>query len=227
MKEEKEDKRESAEEIAKRYGVDLVKLEKEQEKLAKSLEIKDAIDFSQVTRVAGISNIFFKNKIISTIVMLDNNLEVLEQKYFSEKARFPYIPGFRAYRELPTMLACFEELEEKPEVVFISGHGISHSRLGLASHFSIVSGVPTIGIADSLVVGEVKDGDVEYNKKIVGKVLALKVGSKPVYISPGNLITLKSSIDLVKQFTKGPHKLPEPLRLAHKYARDIMKETSE
>jgi deoxyribonuclease V len=225
LKEEKEEK-ESPDEIAGRYGIDLKKLEKEQEKLAKSLEIKDSINFSQVTRIGGISNVFFKNKIISTIVVLNQDFEIIEQKYFSEKARFPYIPGFRAYRELPAMVSCFEELEEKPEIIFISGHGISHKRLGLASHFSLACNVPTIGIADSLVIGEVEDDEVTYNRKIVGRVLKLKEGSKPLYVSPGNLITLKSAVELVKKFTREPHKLPEPLRLAHKYARDVMKETS-
>ena len=124
-------------EIAKKYGINLKKLEDEQEKLAKELVIKDSIDFSAAERVGAIANAFFQNKIISACIVVSPEMEVLEQEYFQDKMKFPYIPGFRAYRELPTMIEAFNKLEEKPDVFFISGHGIAHPRLGIASHFSI------------------------------------------------------------------------------------------
>jgi len=224
MKQEKEDK---IQELIKRNNIDLSKLEKEQEKLAKSLEINDSIDFSQVVRIGGFSSAFFQNKIISACVVLDSDFEILEQKYFSDRVKFPYLPGFRAYRELPGMLSCFELIDDKPEVVFILGHGISHPRLGMASHFSIASGIPSIGIAESLLIGEAKGENVVYNGKIIGKVLNLKAGSNPLYVSPGNLISMESAYELAKRFVKLPHKLPEPLHIAHKYAKQVVKELSE
>ena len=224
MAEEKKEKKWSIEEVTKRYNIDLKKLEKEQLNLAKNLVIKDDIDFSKAVKIGGISNLFFQNKIISACVVLNPELEIIEQKYFSGKLSFPYIPGFRAYRELPAMVSCFNELEEKPEVMFIHGHGITHSRLGLASHFSIAAGIPAIGIADSLLAGEIKDDDILINRKIVGKVLKTKEGSNPLYVSPGNMISLKSTVELTKRFVKEPHKLPEPLHLAHKYGKEVLKE---
>lgn len=212
------------EEVARRYNLDLKKLEKEQKTLAKNLSLKDSINFSKVVKIGGISNIFFDNTIISVCVVLNPNLEVIEQKYFSSKMTFPYIPGFRAYRELPSMISCFNEIEEKPEVVFINGHGVTHPRLGIASHFSLVTGTPSVGIADSLISGEVKGEDIFLNEKIVGKVLQTKEGSNPLYVSPGNLISLKSACELVKLFVKEPHKLPEPLHLAHRYGKEVVGE---
>jgi deoxyribonuclease V len=211
-------------EVVQRYNVDLKRLEKEQNALAKSLVLTDSIDFSSVARIGGISSIFFQNKIISAVVVLDSNFELLEQKYFSEKLRFPYIPGFRAYRELPAMVSCFNELEEKPEIVFIQGHGVTHPRLGLASHFSIACGVPTVGIADSLIGGGVDGENIILNGQVVGRVMQTKIGGKPLYVSAGNMISLESSCDLVKRFTKEPHKLPEPIHQAHKYSKEVLKE---
>jgi len=211
-------------EIAKKYGINLKKLEDEQEKLAKELVIKDSIDFSAAERVGAIANAFFQNKIISACIVVSPEMEVLEQEYFQDKMKFPYIPGFRAYRELPTMIEAFNKLEEKPDVFFISGHGIAHPRLGIASHFSISTGIPTIGIADSLLVGEVKKEDIVLNGKKVGKVLQSKQGSRPLYVSPGNLISIETAYELTKKFIKLPHKLPEPLHLANKYSKDIRKE---
>jgi deoxyribonuclease V len=220
----KEDKKYNVDELIKKYDIDTKRLEKEQETLAKQLSVKDSMDFSKVEKVGGISNIFYHNKIISACIVLDSEFEIIEQKYAEEKLKFPYIPGFRAYRELPAMVSCFNQLEEKPEVMFIQGHGTSHQKLGLASHFSLVCNVPAIGVADDLIAGELKGEDIILNNKIVGKVMQTKIGGNPLYISPGNMISLDSSCELVKRFVRTPHKLPEPLHLAHKYARDVMKE---
>ncbi len=212
-------------EIVKKYGIDLEKLKSEQIKLSKNLQIKDIEEVKEAKKVGGIENIFVKNKIISAIVVVGTDFEIIDQKYFSDKIRFPYIPGFRAYRELSAMVSVFNLLEEKPSIVFIKGHGIAHPcRLGIASHFALVANVPTIGITDSLISGEVRENDMIQEGKIVGKVLITKKNGRPLYISPGNLVSVKTAVELVKKFVREPHRLPEPLRLARKYAKEVMKE---
>lgn len=212
-------------EILDKYNIDLEKLKEEQEKLARNLEIRDKIDFSLADRIAGIDNVFFKNKIISAVVVLDKDFEVIEQEYSEDKIRFPYINGFRAYRELPCMIEAFNKLGEKPDLVFIRGHGILHPRgLGLASHFSLSTGIPAIGVADSLLMGEVHKEGIFIDSKLSGMMLVAKEGAKPIFISPGDKISLSTSLILTKRFIKEPHKFPEPLRLAKKYAKEVMKE---
>ena len=211
-------------EIIEKYNINLEKLKQEQLKLAKNLEIRDSIDFELAERIAGIENVFFKNNIISAVtVMIDE--EIVEEEYFTDKVRFPYLPGFRAYRELPSMIGAVDKLEEKPDLIFVSGHGIMHPRgLGIASHLALSAGIPAIGIADSLLVGEVRGEDILLEGKIVGKFVYTKPGSRHLYISPGNFISVKTAAELVKKFTREPHKLPEPLRLARRYAKNIRKE---
>lgn len=212
-------------EIAKKYNIDLEKLKREQEKLSKNLEIKDSINFELAERIAGMDNVFFKNRIVSAIVIINNEFEILEQEYFEDKIRFPYIPGFRAYRELSSMILTFNKIDEKPDIVFIRGNGILHPRgLGLASHFSLAANIPTISVADNLLVGEVKGEDILLNGKIAGKIIKTKQGAKSLYISPGNMISVSTATKLVKKFTKEPHKFPEPLRLAKRYGKEVMRE---
>jgi len=212
------------EDLAEKYNIDLGKLEQEQEKLAKHLVISDSMDFDKIERIGAIDNIFFGKEIISAIVVLDINFELIDQSYQKERVRFPYIPGFRAYRELPAMLSALEKLEEKPQLVLIPGHGISHSRLGLASHFSLASNIPAIGISKSLIVGEEKDEKIMLNKKQVGVVLKTREKSNPLYVSPGNQVSIKTAEKIVSKMIIPPHKMPEPLRIAHKYARKIKEE---
>ena len=217
------------EELIKKYNINLKKLEEEQKKLAKLITIKDAIDFSLVTNIAAIDNVFYKNQIISAIVVMNEDKEIVHQEYTQEKVHFPYLPGFRAYRELPAMLQSYHKLEEHPDVVIISGQGIVNDRLGLASHFSLASGnIPTIGLSSKMIEGvELKNNLIYKDNKVVGKALETKPGSKPLLLSPGNSITLESAEKIVLKYTTQPHKIPEPLRYASKFAKKILKEIAQ
>jgi len=213
----------SPEKLAEKYNIDLEKLKKEQEKLAKQIILKDERDFLN-TRIAGVYSVFDKNKIISAVVLLDEEMEVLEQTYFQDKVSFPYISGFRAYRELPSLVSAIGKLDEKPGLILVNAHGIAHERLGMASHLSLSTGIPTIGIANKLLAGKIKKGDIILNKKKVGKEFISRENARPLYISPGNMVSLKTSSEIVEKLTIYPHKLPEPLHIVMRYAKKIRKE---
>ncbi|MEK6914287.1 MAG: endonuclease V [Nanoarchaeota archaeon] len=214
-------------ELSKKYGINFDNLEKEQIKLSKDLTIKDKVDFSLVDKFGAFENIFIQNKILSCFVVLDKNLEILDKVYVLDKIHFPYLPGFRNYRELPAMLKAFEKSKYKPNLVFVSAQGIIHQRLGLASHFGLSTGIPTIGVSNFITDCEFKSEDnseIKRNGKLVGKVLISKKESNPIYISPGNNISVKSAYELSKRFIIPPHKMPEPLNIVSKYAKSVRKE---
>lgn len=212
-------------ELAEKYGLNLDLLKKDQLKLAKDIEIKDAQDFSTATRFGAIASILVRNQIVSVAIICDEEYNIIEQQYFLDKIRFPYLYEFRSYRELPCMVEAFNKLSEKPDVVLISGHGLTHPRLGLANHFSIFTGVPSIGVVDTLFEGDKVGGeDITRSGKKIGKVLISKINSKPLFIGPGSFISIKSAYEICKRLVKEPHKLPEPLHLAQKYAREVKDE---
>ena len=215
------------EELAKKYNIDIVKLKQEQLRLSKELVIKDKIDFKLADRFGAVDNTFIKNKILCSIIVCDKEFKVIDRAYSFEKVKFPYIPGFRNYRELVPMIMTFEKLTERPDVFFIPAQGIAHQRLGLASHFGLATGIPTIGISDSVIDCEIKEENIYKNGKKVGKILLTKEGSRPMYISPGNLISIDSSYELSKNLINLPHKYPEPMHLAGKYSREVKKEIAE
>jgi len=215
-------------ELERKYNIDFNKLEKEQIKLSKSLKIKDKIDFTHIEKFGAFDTIFIKNKILCCFIVCNKEFEIIDQSYIFEKAKFPYFPGFRNYRELPPMIAAYEKINDKPEVVFISAQGIIHPRLGLASHFGLVTQLPTIGVSNAVIdciIDKNKDGAYIYkdNKK-VGVVLIGKEGSNPLYVSPGNYISIKTAFELSKKLVIHPHKRPEPLHLASKYTKKVKKE---
>lgn len=199
-------------------------LKKEQLKLAKKLLIKDQIE--ELNLIAGFSQIYHQNKMYSDVVVIDKNFKIIEEKYASSTKTIPYIPGFLCFREGPAILEAFNKLENKPDLIFIKGHGIMHKTLGLASYIGIILDLPTIGVANKLLEGEIKNNKVYINGKLKGYELKTKEHGNPIYISPGNKITVTKSLELVKQFIKPPHKLPEPLFLAQKYIKKVIRELS-
>lgn len=206
-------------------GIDLESLRAEQRKLAKLVVLKDSCDFKSATRFAAIRTETIGKEILAAIALLDENLETIEEHYVMRPAKFPYIPGFRAYRELPMMLAVYEKLEEQPDIVFIEAQGIAHPLgLGLASHFGVSVNKPVIGITQSVLEGEEKEENIRINGKEVAKALVTKKGARPVYVSPGHMISLDTAVVLTKRCLKEPHKLPEPLVAARKVAARVKQE---
>jgi len=225
IEEGKEQKEGKLNEILKHLNIDLKKLEAEQTKLSKQVKLKDVIDFTKLNLVAGIDAVPLGREIIAGIVILDKNFEVVEEKFVVEKAQFPYISGFLAYRELPAMMKCFQQLENDADLFIVDGNGILHPRrFGIASHFGISVQKPTIGIAKNLMLGQVKEGKVYVDSEVLASEVITKEGSKPIYVSPGHLITLKTAAEIIKKFIRPPHKLPEPLDAAHRYVDKIRKE---
>ncbi|MBT4135585.1 hypothetical protein HOD75_03110 [archaeon] len=211
-------------ELIKKYGIDVAQLEQEQLKLAKELVIKNKIDFKLADKFGGFDNTFIGNKILSCVIVCDKDFEIIDRAYALEKIKFPYLPEFRNYRELEAMMIAFEKLTERPDVVLIPGQGISHLRLGLASHFSLATGVPSIGVANVVLDCEIKGEGILKEGKEIGNTLVEKEGSRPMYVSPGNLIDVKTAYEVSKSLIKPPHKRPEPLHLVAKYAKQVRKE---
>ena len=49
--------------------------------------------------------------------------------------------------------------------------------------------------------------------------LQTKQHANPLFVSPGNLLGIESAFEIAKCFICPPHKMPEPLHDAHKFAK--------
>jgi deoxyribonuclease V len=148
---------------------------------------------------------------------------VVEQVTAQRRAEFPYIPGLLSFREMPALLAVFEKLRSKPDVVIYDGHGVAHPRgFGIASHLGVLLNVPTIGCAKSRLVGEHAEPGLErgaqtpltLDGKTIGAVVRTRTNVKPVFVSVGHRVGLRAAVKLVLDCAVR-YRLPEPTRLAH------------
>ena len=200
------------------------KFREEQLKLAKKVVVKD--EFDKIKLVGGVDQAFVGNEVISAVIVCDyKTMKVIEKQYTVVKANVPYIPSYLSYREAPAIIEAVNKLEKKPDVLLVDGHGIAHPRkIGLASHVGLSLDIPTIGIAKALLCGEIKEDRIVIEESTRGYTLVTKEHANPLFVSPGHRVGLKSSLEIVKNCIRLPHKIPEPIHLAHKYADKIRKE---
>ncbi len=142
---------------------------------------------------------------------------------------FPYIPGLLTFREGPAVLAAWEKVQHKPDVVMFVGQGIAHPLgIGIASQMGLWLEYPTIGVAKSRLYGRhaavgsrpgdhVDLYDARDRQRVIGAVLRTREGTNPLYISPGHLIDVAHAVELVQRCVTR-FRLPEPIRWAHKFA---------
>src|SRR5512139_1326872 len=104
---------------------------------------------------------------------------------------FPYIPGLLAFREGPAVLAAWEKLAHKPDLLLFDGQGIAHPRgIGIAAQMGLWLERPTIGVAKSRLYGRHAEvgpqrGDradlLDKTGNLIGAVLRTREKTNPLY----------------------------------------------
>lgn len=185
--------------------------------------------FGPVRTVAGIDVGCEKGGAITraAIVVLDfPGLALHEQAVAREPTRFPYVPGYLSFREVPAVLAAMDKLQEKPDLLLCDGQGLAHPRrFGIACHLGLLTDTPSIGVAKSRLIGTHEEIPNEKGAwrpllddgEVIGAVLRTRVGVKPVFVSIGHRLGLETAIEYVLRCTTR-YRLPETTRLAHRLA---------
>ncbi|MFQ5520212.1 MAG: endonuclease V [Candidatus Methylomirabilia bacterium] len=145
---------------------------------------------------------------------------------------FPYVPGYLTFREGPLLLAAFRRLKRRPDLCLFDGQGLAHPRrFGLACHLGVVLGLPSVGCAKSLLVGECREpgpkrGDwsrLSLDGKPVGAVLRTREGVKPVFVSPGHRTTVRQAVKWVLAVSR--FRVTEPIRVAEQLVNQLRRES--
>jgi deoxyribonuclease V len=199
-------------------------------------ELRDEIvrvdQFPTLHRIAGIDVGFEQDKKISRagVVVLDfPSLDVRERVIDRLPTSFPYVPGLLSFREVPVILKALGKLDPLPDLLFCDGQGLAHPRrMGLACHLGLATGLPSIGVAKSRLIGEYKmpgdkRGDWEpliEGEEVIGAVVRTRTNVKPVFVSIGHRVSLETAIELTLRCTTR-YRIPQPTRLAHQIASQV------
>lgn len=186
-------------------------------------------DLGPVSLVAGIDVGFEDQGRITraAVAVLEfPGLVPFERAVSRTSTRFPYVPGYLSFRELPAVLKALEQLDCRPDLLLCDGQGLAHPRrFGLACHLGVLTDIASIGVAKSRLIGTHDEVPSEKGQWVplldkgetIGAVVRTRTNVSPVYVSIGHRISLATAIDYVLRCTTR-FRLPETTRLAHRLA---------
>jgi deoxyribonuclease V len=195
-----------------------------QRELAMQLDGSDPPDFAP-RHVAGVDVGFEAGGAITraaVMVLRLDDLQPVDCAIARRATHFPYVPGLLSFREIPAVLDALAQLRIEPDALLCDGQGIAHPRrLGIAAHLGLITGVPSLGVAKSLLTGShgaVPEQPGRWTAlcagaEIIGAVLRTRSGVKPLYISRGHRLCLETAIALVLRCVTR-YRLPETTRWA-------------
>lgn len=197
------------------------------------LELRDQVivgnAFNAVNSVAGVDVGFEKDGTITraaVAILSYPELIFLEKSVVRLKTTFPYVPGYLSFREAPAILSALNKIKRLPDMILCDGQGMAHPRrFGIACHLGVITGIPTIGVAKSRLIGKYEEpgavkgdwSELIDHDEVIGAVLRTRTNIKPLFISVGHKIDLQTAIQYVLDCTK-KYRLPETTRWAHKLA---------
>ncbi len=184
---------------------------------------------------------------VSALIICNSDLKCIYEKYKLVKMTEPYVPGFLAFREVDHLKSLLDSLKKEspdkfPEIILCDGNGILHpKRFGIACHLGVLEDVPTIGCSKNVFATEgitdrkvkelsrnnlKKKGDYVELKGNNGDILALAVKSSeesinPIIVSVGHRVGIQTALEVFNKCTV--FRVPEPIRLADKISRRIVK----
>lgn len=195
-----------------------------QNELKNKLVVETCPSTIQTIAGADISFNKFSTTVYAGIVILSlPTLQIVSYALVKAEISFPYVPGFLAFREVPALLKAWDLLPQKPDVLVVDGHGIAHRRrMGIAAHFGALTNHCTMGCAKKILFGKYTEpGKNQFNyspiydkEERIGWVYRSKTNVKPIFISPGNKMTMQDSLSIIQK-SIGKYRIPEPTRLAH------------
>ena len=194
-----------------------------QEQLKKHLLVRRFKD--ELVSVVGVDVAYEGEHGFAAMVSVNRSTgEVAEARIAEGDARFPYIPTYLSFREIPIVKPLLENVP-KGTVVMYDGNGILHPNgFGIASQLGVAFDVPTVGIAKKLLCGGISGTwdhgarPVVFEGRTIGHALARTKESKPVYASVGHRVSETQAVEIARSLLK--FRVPEPVRLAHIAAED-------
>lgn len=170
----------------------------------------------------------------AVVVLSYPGLITVETAGASGKARFPYIPGYLSFREIPILLRALRRIRTRPDLLLCDGQGIAHPRgFGLASHLGVILDLPTVGCAKTRLVGEHTPPGLEggsstplmHDGRRIGAVVRTRTGVNPIFVSPGHKIDIRGAVRWSLACCDGL-RIPEPTRRAHHEVNRIRREAN-
>lgn len=221
-------------------GMDREEMLEMQDRIRHEAVFTDDLDGDLADLCLGGVDLAFPDEdaLAAAVSMVDG--EIVDRATVRRPVALPYIPGLLAFREAGPLLKAVTTLDPPPDVLLCDGNGRIHPReAGIGTHVGLALDLPTVGVAKSLLCGELVDPPdtpfpvgtripirSETDPEVsLGYAVQTRQWDRPdrhinpVYVSPGHRVSDETAVELVYQSTAG-YKLPEPIRAADHLANE-------
>jgi len=147
----------------------------------------------KVRRICG-ADAAYRGRVVVSAATLSVDGTITKSYCYRGRFTIPYVSGLFYMHEGPFVVAAIEGLGSRPQLLCFDAHGGAHPRsAGLATVAGMLLGIPSVGIAKSLLVGRIEKADSSGLEKIVygGGVVGFVTGTgrDRRYWSPGYSVT--------------------------------------
>jgi deoxyribonuclease V len=158
-----------------------------------------------ISRICAVDAAYRDDQVVAVASLFVHG-RLTETCSYSGTCSLPYHGGLFYLREGPFAVQAVRGLKARPQLVCFDAHGVAHPRFaGLATVGGMVLGIPSVGIAKSLLVGTVTHATkslqrIVYRGRTVGFVT--RTDGVKRYWSPGyavNITNLASEVSHHRQ----------------------------
>ena len=203
-------------------------------KVAREIKIDD--EFEKLNLISALDIAYKEEKAFTAAVVYEiKTKKIVEKKVLETTPTFEYVSGYLFLREVPAFLEILDLLENQPDLIVVDGHGIAHPlNAGSATVLGYLIDKPVIGVAknpmkmfeysNSRIKKELIIDDVMIKGKVVGNRISYPPEKKwrPIFVSPGNKISISSALNFVVKLLEPDYKLPKPLFFAHLLSKEYI-----
>lgn len=141
---------------------------KQQDELRTQLILCDDFKFEHLRLIGGVDISFVKGTMEACVCLVVKSWPDMVTVYTDiamVTLTEPYIQGFLAFREIPSLVPLINKLKNEhpdffPDIILVDGNGLLHPNgFGSACHLGVVCNVPTIGIGKTILYMDSLDKD--------------------------------------------------------------------
>jgi deoxyribonuclease V len=153
-----------------------------------------------VSKICAVDAAYQGDRVVAVASLFDHG-RLKEASSYSGSCSLPYQSGLFYLREGPFVVQSVRKLKARPQLVCFDAHGAAHPRFsGLATIAGMVLGIPSIGIAKSLLAGapiQTKSLErIAYRGRTVGFVT--RTNGIRRYWSPGYAVNIRELASLIR-----------------------------
>lgn len=167
----------------------------------------------EVSRICAVDAAYLGNRVVAAASVFENG-RLVEKSSYAGRCSLPYVSGLFFLLEGPFVAEAARRLTVRPQLLCFDAHGAAHPRsAGLATVCGMVLGIPSVGMAKSLLVGEVVSGKGGLDRIVHG----------------GRTVGFVSNVEGVKRYWSAGYSvgLGELESIIHRYGAVCMKAMSE